>query len=74
MRRLMHACSHCGKPNCEAVLNDMCKECASRYSRYQRLKKKAILEPSALVHSKLYAVVAEYKVLKAQGYKVPRDI
>lgn len=73
---LLDKCDFCGKLNCVAhgKYYDRCDECGKRYARYSNykcLQKKSYTQKR---QNAIDAIIEEYKALKKQGFRVPRDI
>lgn len=73
---LIAGCSFCGRGNCVAhrKYTDRCEECGKRYAKYQSYKSLQRSAPTAKRAALLDELVIEYRLLKRQGYKVPKDI
>ena len=73
---ILERCEYCGLRNCQAHKKyaDRCEECGKRYHRYTSYKSQQKSKPNWKREHKLEEIRLEYKDLKEQGYKVPRDI
>ena len=72
--RILPKCCYCGRANVEESRISMCRECSSRYAKYMRYKRLVETDPCDSNYQKLYSIIAEYKVLRNAGFKVPNGV
>ena len=72
---VLDKCSYCGMKNCIAHKKyvDRCDECGKRYHRDTSYKSQQKSNPNWKREHKLEEIRLEYKELKQQGFKVPKD-
>lgn len=72
---LLERCPYCGKEHVRpSSAESMCYDCQVKLKRYHALKHKLKAHPSNETSEQLAAMIAEYKVAKEHGLRVPRDI
>jgi len=73
---LLGKCDFCGKLNCVAHRKyyDRCVDCGKRYAKYSNYKCLQKKSYTCRRQNALDDIIEEYRALKRQGFKVPRDI
>lgn len=72
---LLPVCEYCGATSCLVTgRRHYCDKCADRMRRYRKAKRDLFKHPSNANSNRLKAIIDEYMMLKAQGYKVPADL
>lgn len=75
-RVVLAKCPYCGEKSIQShgkYLN-MCDICGKRYGKYHSYRTLLKTNPTAKREQVLIDLIAEYRILRAQGFRVPSSI
>lgn len=73
---VLESCPGCGEQDTlsHGKYVKLCNTCGIRYAKYHNYRTLLAKEPTTKREQVLLDIIAEYKILEAHGFKVPKSI